>query len=82
MLHEKMNISRLMVNSRRVEDTRARRNERVQKGKDLVIVVLQRRGLKSKTILDSRKDSLVKFPQTSRSLVVKRLLILSLKKEE
>lgn len=82
MLHENMNISRLMVNSRRVEDTRARRNERVQKGKDLVIVVLQRRGLKSKTILDSRKDSLVKFPQTSRSHVVKRLLILILKKEE
>ena len=82
MLHDNMNISRLMVHAQQVEEIREKRKSRDVKRQRRLMVVLQRAGLISKTSLGSRRGFLTKFLPSSLRLLMIGCLTLSLKKEE
>ena len=82
MLHESMNIYRLMVHANKVEEAMARRNNRDSKRKDLLMEVLHRINLTDKTSLDLTTVFQIKFLPNSLRLVGIGCLTLSLKREK
>ena len=67
MLHDNMNISRLMVHARRVEEARANIKSRDAKKQNNLMEVLHSKGLKYKTSLDLRRGFQIKsLPSSQR----------------
>ena len=81
MLHENMNIYRLMVHTQQVEESRAKRKSRMLRGQGHLMMLLQRVGLISKTSLSLRKGFLTKFHTISLTPVMIGCLTLSLRRE-
>ena len=77
MLHDNMNISRLMVHARRVEEARAKRKSRDVKEQNHLMEVIQRIGLTYKTRLDLRSKFQIKSLLSSKRLGVIGYLILN-----
>ena len=67
MLHEIMNISRRMIHSQQVEETRVKSKSRDSRGKGLSMVVLQRVDLTFKKILGLIRGLLIKFLSNSQA---------------
>ena len=61
MLHNNMNISHLTMHVRQVERKGIGGRVHMKKGQDLMVVVMQRIGLRYKTSLCSKKGSQIKF---------------------
>ena len=60
MLHGNMNISRLMVHARRIEEARAKRKKKICYEEGHMMEVLRRIVFKYKTILDLKSGFLIK----------------------
>ena len=82
MLHDIMNICHLMVHTKQVVDTRVSGRVGMPRGQGLMMVVLQRVGFISKTILGSTRGFLIKISPNFISLVMIGCLTLSPKREE
>ena len=82
MLHDNMDICRLMVNSQQVQATRIKRKVKdAKRAKSLKLVLLMISWI-SKTGLDLRRNFLIKFLLSFPRLVMIGCLTLSLKREE
>ena len=78
MLHDNMNISRLIVHAQQMEESRVRRKNREPRPPSLLKVVPQRGGWKFKISLDLRKGSPIKSLQNFPRLTMIGCLTLHL----
>ena len=81
MLHDNMNISRRMVHAQHVEEASLGGRVEILRRQDLLMVVLQRIGLRYKTSVDLTSGFLIKFIPISLRLVCIGCLTLRLKRE-
>ena len=82
MLHDNMNISRLVVHSKQVEEARAKRKTRDSKRIRYFDGCSSKGRLEINISLDSKRGFLINFLPSSLSLGIRECLTLSLKREE